>query len=126
MSELALQAIDLVTLAMDCDHGASHEQVVADLVPLVAAQVPDQAPGQHEQVARWVLNNLVNVGSADRRFRAVYGVAGPGGTYQRRWFDFKLLVELVSEAGGVLLHDPAHERRLDGAWSMCHRMMAKP
>jgi hypothetical protein len=103
MSEIALHAIDLVTLAMDFDRGASHEQVVTDLVPLVAAQAPDQQAGQHEQVARWVLNNLINVGSADRGFRAVYGVTGARGTYQRHWFDFKLLVELVSEAGEIYL-----------------------
>lgn len=103
MSELALHAIDLVTLAMDFDRGASHEQVVADLVPLAAMQAPDQPPSEHKQVARWVLSNLINVGSADRGFRAVYGVASAQGTYQRHWFDFKLLVELVSEAGEVYL-----------------------
>jgi hypothetical protein len=103
MSELALHAIDLVTLAMDFDRGASHEQIVADLVPLAAMQAPDQPPSEHKQVARWVLSNLINVGSADRGFRAVYGVASAQGTYQRHWFDFKLLVELVSEAGEVYL-----------------------
>jgi hypothetical protein len=51
MSELALHAIDLVTLAMDFDRGASHEQVVADLVPLAAMQAPDQPPSEHKQVA---------------------------------------------------------------------------
>jgi hypothetical protein len=103
MSELALHAIDLVTLAMDFDRGAGHEQVVADLVPLVAMQASDHPVTEHEQVARWVLSNLINVGSTDRGFRAVYGMASAQGTYQRHWFDFKLLVELVSEAGEIYL-----------------------
>jgi hypothetical protein len=103
MSELALHAIDLVTLAMDFDRGANHQRVVADLVPLVAMQAPDQPATEHEQVARWVLNNLINVGSADRGFRAVYGMPSAQGTYQRHWFDFKLLAELVSEAGEIYL-----------------------
>ena len=74
MAELALAAIDLVTLQMDFDAGADHEQVVARLLPRVAAQAPQRDPREHERVARWVLENLVNVGSVDRGFRAVYGM----------------------------------------------------
>ena len=33
-------------------------------------------------MARWVVDNLLNVGTADRGFRTVYGIAGPGG-YER-------------------------------------------
>ena len=33
MAELALAAIDLVTLQMDFDTGADHEQIVTRLVP---------------------------------------------------------------------------------------------
>ena len=103
MAEIGFQAIDLVTIAMDFDHGASHDQVVARLVPFIAAQAPDRDPSEYERVACWVLDSLINVGSLDRGFRAVYGAFGTDGRYQRRMFDFKLLVELVSPDGEVYL-----------------------
>jgi len=59
--------------------------------------------GQHARVAQWVLDNLVNVGSTDRGFRALYGTFGVPGAYERRVFDFKLLIELVSAEGEIYL-----------------------
>jgi hypothetical protein len=103
MAEIALQAIDQVTIAMDFDRGASHEQVVARLRPFIRAQCPDRSDAEHDQVARWVLDNLLNVGSMDRGFHAVYGSVGAGGKYERRGFDFKLLVELAAPDGEVFL-----------------------
>ena len=39
MAEIALQAIDQVTVAMDFDRGADHQEVVNRVLPFVAAQV---------------------------------------------------------------------------------------
>ncbi|WP_238429861.1 hypothetical protein [Frankia nepalensis] len=103
MAELALHAIDLVTVAMDFDRGASHDQVLRRLTPLAAAQAPRRPATEHERVARWVLDNLINVGSVDRGFDAVYGTYHPDGRYERRRFDFKLLVELADPAGEIYL-----------------------
>ncbi|URN18093.1 MULTISPECIES: hypothetical protein [Streptomyces] len=103
MAEIALAAIDLVTLNMDFDTGADHEQVVARLLPRVAAQAPGRPAAEHERVARWVLENLINVGSVDRGFRAVYGTFGPDGAYVRRDYDFKLVEEVPGHGGGVYL-----------------------
>ncbi|MBW5425907.1 hypothetical protein GKQ77_30825 [Streptomyces sp. BG9H] len=103
MAEVALAAIDLVTLNMDFDTGADHEQIVARLLPRVAAQAPHRPAAEHERVARWVLENLINVGSVDRGFRAVYGTFAPDGTYVRRDYDFKLLEEVPGYGGGVYL-----------------------
>ena len=102
MAEIGFEAIDQVAIAMDFDHGASHDQVVARLVPLVQAQAPGRPRIEYERVARWVLDGLINVGSVDRGFRAVYGVIGETG-YRRRSFDFKLLIELVSPDGEIYL-----------------------
>jgi len=102
MAEIGFEAIDQVAIAMDFDHGASHDQVVARLVPLVQAQAPGRPQIEYERVARWVLDGLINVGSVDRGFRAVYGVIGETG-YRRRSFDFKLLIELVSPDGEIYL-----------------------
>lgn len=103
MAEIAFQVIDQVALAMDFDGGADHAEIVARTVPFVALQVPGRDPGEYERIARWVLDNLVNVGSVDRGFRTVYGTLAPSGEYQRRAFDFKLLVEVAAADGTVYL-----------------------
>jgi len=103
MAEIALAAIDLVTLNMDFDTGADHDQIVARLMPRIAAQAPRRPVAEHERVARWVLENLINVGSVDRGFRAVYGTFAPDGTYVRRDYDFKLIEEVPGYGGAVYL-----------------------
>ncbi|MFD6734542.1 hypothetical protein ACFWDZ_25870 [Micromonospora aurantiaca] len=103
MSELALHAIDLVTLAMDFDAGAALERVVADLAGYAARQAHSREPAEHTKVARWVLENLLNVGSTDRGFRAVYGMTAGDGSYSRYAFDFKLLEEVSGADGGIFL-----------------------
>jgi hypothetical protein len=103
MAEVALAAIDLVTLNMDFDTGADHDQIIARLLPRVAAQAPQRSATEHERVARWVLENLINVGSVDRGFRTVYGTFGPDGVYVRRDYDFKLIEEVPGPGGTVYL-----------------------
>jgi hypothetical protein len=103
MAEIALQAIDQVTIAMDFDRGAGHENIVKRLLPFLEAQASDRDGAEHVRVAQWVLDNLINVGSTDRGFRALYGTFGTSGEYQRRVWDFRLLVELVSPEGEIYL-----------------------
>ncbi|UKY48656.1 hypothetical protein [Streptomyces inhibens] len=103
MAEVALAVIDLVTLNMDFDTGADHEEIVAKVLPRVAAQAPRRPTGEHERVARWVLENLINVGSVDRGFRAVYGTFNTEGEYVRRDYDFKLIEEVPGAGGTVFL-----------------------
>ncbi|MFP5019615.1 hypothetical protein [Pseudonocardia phyllosphaerae] len=103
MGEIGLQAIDQVTLAMDFDHGAGHAEVVRRLLPFVGAQVPHAPREEHERVARWVIDNLINVGSIDRGFAVEYGTTDEQGRYVRRRFDFKLLVEVAAADGSVYL-----------------------
>jgi hypothetical protein len=103
MAEIALHTIDQVTIAMDFDTGADHHEVVRRLGPFIAAQAPARSADEHGRVARWVLDNLINVGTADRGFRRVYGSIDAQGEYRRRAFDFKLLIELVAPDGEVYL-----------------------
>lgn len=103
MSELALHAIDLVTLAMDFDAGAAPERVIDDLTAYAGRQASDRETPEHSKVARWVLESLLNVGSADRGFRAVYGLAAGDGSYNRYAFDFKLLEEVPGADGAIFL-----------------------
>jgi hypothetical protein len=57
-------------------------------------------------VAHWVLDNPINVGSADRGFRALYGTFGVTGEYERRVWDFRLLVESSSPVRASLPAPP--------------------
>jgi hypothetical protein len=50
-----------------------------------------------------VLESLINVGSVDRGFRAVYGTFTADGAYVRRDYDFKLIEEVPGPDGGVYL-----------------------
>ncbi|KQC36296.1 hypothetical protein [Frankia sp. ACN1ag] len=103
MAELGLHAIDQVTVAMDFDRGADHDQVRRRLVPLAAAQAPARPAAEHDRVASWVLHNLINVGNVNRGFEAGYGTLHADGRYERRRFDFKLLVEFADPHGEIYL-----------------------
>ncbi|MFG3709302.1 hypothetical protein [Micromonospora sp. NPDC047730] len=103
MAEIALHTIDQVTIAMDFDAGATHDTILDRVRPFVAAQAPDRDSEEHIRVIQWVLENLINVGTVDRAFRRVYGEVDADGVYQRRVFDFKLVVELAAPGGGVYL-----------------------
>lgn len=103
MAEIALQAIDQVTLAMDFDHGADQGKVVKRLLPFIAAQAAAAGTAEHERVGHWVIENLINVGNLDRGFQHEYGTFDGEGRYVRRRFDFKLLVEVAAPDGEVYL-----------------------
>lgn len=103
MAEIAMHTIDQVTIAMDFDTGAAHDDVVDRVSPFVAAQAPDRAVDEHQRVARWVLEKLINVGIVDRVFRQIYGEIDAAGDYQRRTFDFKLLREVPGSGSDIYL-----------------------
>ncbi|MFF2554383.1 hypothetical protein ACFVUS_25510 [Nocardia sp. NPDC058058] len=103
MAEIAIHTIDQVTLAMDFDTGARHDEVVERVLPFVAAQARERGSAEHRRVARWVLEKLINVGIVDRGFQRVYGEIGPDGSYQRMLFTFQLLREVPGARGGIFL-----------------------
>lgn len=102
MAELALHAIDLVTISMDFDTGADPAEVLKQLADRVAAQAPERSTTEHSRVASWVLESLLNVGSVDRGFETVYGTITATG-YDRRTFAFKLLDETLAGDGSIYL-----------------------
>ncbi|GAB3285167.1 hypothetical protein [Parasphingorhabdus pacifica] len=103
MAEIALRTIDLVTIAMDFDKGASHDDIVGQVLPFVANQAPHRPAHEHERVARWVLERLINVGTVDRTFYQVYGEIDIEGRYQRQPFYFKIVQEAPGPAGSLSL-----------------------
>ncbi|OLT40090.1 hypothetical protein BJF85_25395 [Saccharomonospora sp. CUA-673] len=98
MEELALAAIDTVTLRMDFDDGAQHEDVVAAVARVAELQMPQRDRDEHVDVARWVLDSLVNVGTVDRGFNHVYGVVVDD-AYTSHIYSFKLLREVAGPDG---------------------------
>lgn len=103
MSEIALRVIDLVTIAMDFDKGAGHDEIIGQLVPFVASQAPHRPSSEHERVARWALERLINVGTVDRTFYQVYGEIDIEGHYQRQPFYFKIVKEVAGPRGTISL-----------------------
>lgn len=109
MAEIALAILDQVALTMDFDYGADRLIVLDRVMPFVRIQAPGRGREEHERVATWVLEKLINVGTIDRLFRLVYGEIDHEGVYRRRDFDFRLLEERSSRDGRVGL------RASDGA-----------
>ncbi|MEV7122833.1 hypothetical protein [Kitasatospora griseola] len=100
MSQLALHAIDQVTIAMDFDHGADPERVIRQLIRYAGLQQPQHTEEEHRRIAEWVLNKLINVGTVDRGFRQTCGRIDQDGEYRTFPFNFKLIEEGI--AGGKL------------------------
>jgi hypothetical protein len=96
--ELALTAIDTVTLRMDFEDGALQEDVIAAVARIAALQVPRLDKREHEAAAAWILNGLINVGSVDRGFEHVYGTVVDG-EYRQKVFQFKLIKEVPGPDG---------------------------
>lgn len=120
MAEIALAILDRVALAMDFDYGAERVLVLDRVLPFVRVQAPDRNRDEHERVATWVLEKLINVGTIDRLFRLVYGAIDRDGAYRRRDFDFRLLEERSSGDGRVGLRASDGGYQCAG-WSARHR-----
>ncbi len=103
MSEIALRIIDLVTIAMDFDQGGGHDDVITRVLPFVTSQAAHRPLPEHERVARWVLERLINVGTVDRTFQQVYGVIDLDGDYHRLPFNFKIVKEVPGPRGSLSL-----------------------
>lgn len=103
MAEIGLKVIDEVTIAMDFDGGSGYEQVIARVTPFVEAQAPDRPRDEHDLVARWVLDNLINVGLQNREFTSTYGVFNAAGLYEKRVWSFRLLEQAFNAEGDIYL-----------------------
>lgn len=103
MAEIALKVIDEVTIAMDFDGGSGYEQVIRRVVSFVQAQAPDRPGEEHDEVARWVLDNLINVGLQNREFTSTYGTFNAAGLYEKRVWSFRLLEQAFNAEGEIYL-----------------------
>ena len=103
MAEIGLKVIDEVTIAMDFDGGSGYPHVIGRVLPFVAAQAPDRSPDEHDTVARWVLDNLINVGVQNHEFTSVYGTFNATGLYEKRVWSFRLLEQAFNADGDIYL-----------------------
>ncbi len=103
MSEIALHLIDVITISMDFDYGATREQVITRARPVIAAQTPKRLSAEHDRVAEWILDSLINVGSQERGFSATYGARALDGAYTKKRWSFKLIMEFVAANGEICL-----------------------
>ncbi|GAA4235002.1 hypothetical protein GCM10022254_41230 [Actinomadura meridiana] len=103
MAELALHAIDIVAIAQDFETGAGHDHVIERLSEHARQIAPDRSVNEWADVARWVLNGLLNAQHIERGFTSSYGVTSDEGRHVRLDFRFRLLEEQRDERGGLVL-----------------------
>ncbi len=100
---LALAALDRVMEHMGLEYGATHDRVVLELAPLVAASDASADRDQWARVASTVLAGLLNDRNRREAFRAGYSDFGDEGGHARRVLSFRLLQEVEAPDGSVVL-----------------------
>ncbi len=103
LAEIALHTIDQVTVSMDFDSGAGQDRILDQVQRFVALQAPARLAAEHHDIARHVLQRLINVGTVDRSFCQTYGSVDGNGVYRRYSFEFNLLVERAGLDGKIYL-----------------------
>ncbi|MDV9192338.1 hypothetical protein R6L23_29740 [Streptomyces sp. SR27] len=102
LAELALAAIDFVTLRTGARTAVRQEAVVERVAESAALQVPGRAGAEYREVARWLVERLINTERHDRCFRHEIGsVTGDG--FVVREFPFQILKDVPDEAGQAAL-----------------------
>lgn len=102
LAELALAAIDVVTLRTDMRTAVRQETVVAHVAEFAALQLPGRLAEEYRAVARWVTERLINTDDRDRAFHhAIGGVTDEG--FQTRMASFQILKEVPDPVGQAAL-----------------------
>ena len=91
---LALTAIDLVVSRQGFEEEATRADVVSALIGLAALAAPDRTPEEHADVARFVIDFLLNRQAHHAKFQYVTSdYSSPERQHQRREVPFSLLEE---------------------------------
>ncbi|MCX4884666.1 hypothetical protein [Streptomyces sp. NBC_00847] len=102
MAELALAAIDVVTLRTDMQSAVRQEAVVDHVAEFAALQLPGRADEEYRAVARWVTERLINTEERDRAFRHEIGSVTDHG-FETREASFQILKEVPDHVGQAAL-----------------------
>ncbi|MET8590398.1 hypothetical protein [Streptomyces sp. NPDC005078] len=102
MAELALAAIDFVTLRTDMRTAVRQETVVEHVAEYAALQLPGRGGEEYRAVARWVTERLINTEERDRTFRHDVGYVTDDG-FETRETSFQILKEVPDHVGQAAL-----------------------
>jgi methionine salvage enolase-phosphatase E1 len=102
MAELALAAIDFVTLRTDMRTAVRQETVVEHVAEFAALQQPGRTGEEYRAVARWVTERLINTEERDRAFRHAVGYVTDNG-FETREASFQILKEVPDHVGQAAL-----------------------
>ncbi|MGW2591203.1 hypothetical protein ACWCXC_13170 [Streptomyces sp. NPDC001515] len=102
LAELALAAIDFVTLRIGARTAVRQEAVVEHVAESAALQVPGRAGTEYREVARWLVERMINTERHDRCFRHEIGSVTSDGFVVRE-FPFQILKDVPDEAGQAAL-----------------------
>ncbi|MFE0254186.1 hypothetical protein [Streptomyces sp. NPDC059010] len=102
MAELALAAIDVVTLRTDMRTAVRQEAVVEHVAEFAALQLPGRTGEEYRAVARWVTERLINTEERDRAFRHEIGYVTDDG-FETREASFQILKEVPDQVGQAAL-----------------------
>jgi hypothetical protein len=102
LAELALAAIDVVTLRTDMRTAVRQETVVDHVAEFAALQLPGRPREEYLAVARWVTERLINTEERDRAFRHEIGYVTDSG-FVTREASFQILKEVPDHVGQAAL-----------------------
>ncbi|CAM5736085.1 hypothetical protein [Streptomyces afghaniensis 772] [Streptomyces afghaniensis] len=102
MAELALAAIDFVTLRTDMRAAVRQETVVEHVAEFAALQQSGRTGEEYRAVARWVTERLINTEERDRAFRHDVGYVTDNG-FETREASFQILKEVPDHVGQAAL-----------------------
>ncbi|MFE4331387.1 hypothetical protein ACFRQM_18750 [Streptomyces sp. NPDC056831] len=102
MAELALAAIDFVTLRTDMRTAVRQESVVEHVAEFAALQLPERTGEEYRAVARWVTERLINTEERDRAFHHDVGYVTDDG-FETRVASFQILKEVPDHVGHAAL-----------------------
>jgi hypothetical protein len=102
LAEVALTAIDCVTLRIGTRSAVRQEVVVEEAAESAALQMPGRPGGEYREVARWVVERLINTEKHDRCFSHDIGSVTADG-FVVKDFPFQILKDVPDEAGQAAL-----------------------
>ncbi|MFD9925850.1 hypothetical protein ACFWZK_06720 [[Kitasatospora] papulosa] len=102
MAELALAAIDFVTLRTDMTSAVRQDAVVEHVAEFAALQLPERTGEEYRAVARWVTERLINTEERDRALHHDVGHMTDEG-FETRTASFQILKEVPDHVGQAAL-----------------------
>ncbi len=100
---LVIAALDAVAseAGLHADGGVPRERVLAAVAAEAARCAPDGSAAEHDEVARWILDRLLNTQAASRGFAVPF--TDPADGYRRRDLMVTVLYEQVASDGEFIL-----------------------